>query len=178
MKRILEKSLVICLLFLLCACAAEKEAQYDEKTNQTVSVHGIRFQIPQQWNKSYENGEYLEYSIWDEEDKYPERCLAITMEKRGNLKEDAESRVEALEFAKEDDEIDYHLGNISETATSIGKLDAQIIAFDGKVKDKKYLYKDVLIETENGIVHLDFCSLDKIGMKDFDRVIDSITLAE
>ena len=151
------------MLFLLIFCSCE--------SNQTVSLNGMSFEIPEEWNRICEDEKHFECSM-QKGDGDIEFIMKVTIDEETILEEKSDDILKKLECTAENDE---KLNNLSSMTASLSGMQSQeIIEYEHEVNERKYYYKTVLFEISNGIVEMDFCSLNKTDDKYFDDVIDSI----
>ena len=172
MRKLFITIIAIVLCLGLQGCGQQEKPQYDEATNQHVSIYGISFQVPKEWKKEVENNEYLQYAKRGENGDL-EECLAVILNQKLNLGE----RIA---------EIKYGLGitpkrgsgieNFNESRVTIVNMSAAKIDYVHKYEGRKDKVVIMLIQTKKGVIEIMFSSPNKASQDDFDKVVESITV--
>lgn len=156
MKKNIITILLISLTIILCSCDNETEelSQYDETTNQHISAFGISLQIPKEWEEEIHEHDCLQY--YEENEDSFEHGLNITLQSdEESLKEAVETLKENLETSNEKyhdlEDITFSEGKVADMAAVTAEY---VREFDGK----KYEYKIVVFQKNNGIVMIPFSS--------------------
>gem|GEM_PF-4829082 len=166
--------IITILCFVLCSCGQEERSQFDKDTNQSVSFHGINFQIPKEWQKP--NVKFDDSSVafaeWQEENKLPTRCLGLIFESGIDLTEALKDRKSAIEIEEEEG---TYLRDYKQTMETIETMDVASIVYNRDIKGQTFEYRELLLETDEGVIIMQFSSTDFVGIEDFEKVVNSIT---
>lgn len=171
----MKKSLVVIIIVVLClslwGCGPQDKSQYNEKTNQRVSVHGIGFQVPELWKKTVDSGDYFEFVERSKDDKLKNSLVVTFVEGSDIDKELANIRHSSDGSGNQDRGIvDYE-----EESVSIANMPAKKIEYAQQSGDEKNNGKIILIQMEHDVLEMMFYSSSKAGDDDFDKVLESIT---
>lgn len=169
----MKKVLIIMTVFVLCtglwSCGSKEKSQFDKSTNQVVSAYGISFQIPKAWTKVVQEKNNLQYM--DQRTGKFKHGLAVIFEGNNQISDALEELKYRREFGTQDG---LDLKNYTQSNTTIANASAIKIEYYRVIKDTKYMYKEIVIETDKGIVIITFFSRDLVGLEDFDKVAATI----
>lgn len=169
MKTFFLPLIIVILMLGMCGCSLKESSQYDEKTNQKVSIFGINFQVPKAWEKEYEDEEYLQYGESDKKNNV-KNCMSITLLEDITLDERKQEIKFGLELAKEERKIK----NLQYAEIAIGGMPAEKVEYEQTIKERKYYGKVFLLQIEKNIIEISFYSISEQGIKDFEKAISSI----
>lgn len=173
MKKNVITILLISLAIILCSCdnGTEELSQYDETTNQYISVFGISLQIPKEWEEEIHEHDCLQY--YEEKGDSFEHGLSITLQRdEESLEEAAETIKENLETSNEK----YHdLEDITFSEGKVADMAAVTAEYVRELDGKKYKYKIVVFQKNDGIIMMEFFSTDANGIEDFNKVLNSVS---
>lgn len=161
---------LVIFVIILCSCTASSESQYDENTNQHISVFGISLQIPKEWNEKIEGEDCLQY--YDGKDGQFDHGISITVDKEEAFDEAVESLKENLELSKEQH---HNVTDIVFKEDHVSDIPAVIAEYTGVYDDKEYKYMTVVFKSEQYVLKMEFVSTDQQGIDDFQKVLDSIS---
>jgi len=174
MKKQLLIMIITILCCALCGCGQDEQSQFDKGTNQSVSFQGINFQIPKEWKRpdvKFDDS-YLAFAEWQEENKLPTRFLGIIFESGIDLTEALKDRKDAIEIGEKEG---TYLRDYKQTMETIETMDVASVVYNRDIKGQTFEYRELLLETDEGVIIMQFSSTDFAGIEDFEKVVNSIT---
>lgn len=171
----LKKLILIVFMFsfmlTVAGCSDGLESQYDEDTNQKISALGISFQIPKAWDQKHGDDENLQF--YDGDNDSFNHGITFSMTEEVSLEEEADTFESNL---KNSNEMYHDLRGLDFVNDSVGNMPAVRISYTRKWDNKDYIYELILFQKNEDVISIQFFSIDKAGIDDFEKVLDSIAI--
>lgn len=163
---------MLCLGLWSCDVKEQEPSQYNEAANQHEVFRRAAFQIPKAWEKETAAEDYWEYAERSKKGDIKNE-LIITFSPKAELSRKAAESWRSLEkFSEQNDNIK----NMKQSNSSIANSPAVEMEYTEAGKNGEAISKLILLQTDTGLISISFYSLSEAGQKDFDKVIESITV--
>lgn len=151
----------------------KKNPLYDEETNQYESMQRISFQVPEAWEKEVDETDCLEYSQETQEGDQL-NCLIVGYLHDVEFHDEKEKCWRSLKTMEKKKDIK----NFECSTVPIAGLPTVRMEYVQEQWNVDIVTRQILLQTKNGVISIEFFSFDKTGPIELEKVIESIAIGD